>query len=158
MHGCTHSNAGLGPVEESGHCHKHNYSLLVLGLSSVCLCVCVCVRERRIARENVCEHLRHNILWGWRGGGASLTWRYDFPCCAAQEQEAIKFNVTLPRLATDAFYVGVSLWEFLTTVRESGEGMLFQLTHTRTHTHTHTGSAFIGKISDGMPKVKGHCF
>ena len=43
------------------------------------------------------------------GGGASLTWRYDFPCCAAQEQEAIKFNVTLPRLATDAFYVGVSL-------------------------------------------------
>lgn len=47
-----------------------------------------------------------------------------------QEQEAIKFNVTLPRLATDAFYVGVSLWEFLMTIMESGEEMLSGI-----HTH-----------------------
>ncbi len=100
----------------------------------LCLCVRVCVRERHRERENAWEHLCHNILWG-RRGTAPFTSRYDFQYSTAQEQEAIKFNVTLSRLATDAFYVGASLWVFLTTVMESGEGMLFS-GHTRTLTHT----------------------
>lgn len=83
------------------------------------VCVYVCVHRR----ERACEHLRHNILRD-RRGKAPFTSRYDFPYSAARGQEAIKFNVTPAGWATDAFYGGVSLPEFLTSVTASEEGTL----------------------------------
>lgn len=56
-----------------------------------------------------------------------------------QEQEAIKFNVTLPGLATDAFYVGrVTLRVFNDRHgTRTGDALKFKCSRTYTHACTH---------------------